>query len=277
MDSRINNKNECFNSVVRPIKRFKSLTHCYYLGERNRKNFMYKYMDIETAIRCLKDSNIRFVEPTEWQDQYEGRFYTASYKKITQNSKDVPKLYACCFTFNNASEAAWKTYSYQKTGLAARCVQFRIRKRVFREALDKYADMHDCTIYEGAINYELDDYQINHLHFSNYEGYDKVFNSSFERRHYLSLLLLKRPAFYYENEFRYFIVPKNETVNKQIFPTIRWADIVDQIKVDSACTEIELEILTKYLKEYDIDIEPEPLNLYSNPDETIIIGDLEKR
>ena len=202
----------------------------------------------------MKNSNIRFVEPTEWQDQYERRFYTADYKNVTQNSNDIPRLYACCFTFNNTSEAAWKTYAYQKTGLAARCVQFRIRKRAFREALDKYADMHNCTIYEGTINYELDDYQINHLHFSNYEGYDKVFNSSFGRSHYLSLLLLKRPAFYYENEFRYFIVPKKGTVNKQTFPTIRWADMVDQIKVDSACTEIEMEILTKYLREYKINI-----------------------
>ena len=108
------------------------------------------------------------------------------------------------------------------------------------------------SVSSSPYYYELDDYQINHLHFSNYEGYDRVFNSSFGRNHYLSLLLIKRPAFYYENEFRYFIVPKKGTVNKQTFPTIRWADMVDQIKVDSACTEIEMEILTKYLREYKI-------------------------
>ena len=144
----------CDLPIVKIIKQFKTTKNCYYIGDRKKQQYMYKYMDIETAIKCLKGQNVMFVEPTLWPDKYESRFYTANYSKILSESTEVtPKLYACCFTFSRASEAAWKTYSYEKTGIASRCVQFRINKRLFREALNVYAKGNDCKIYEGPIDY----------------------------------------------------------------------------------------------------------------------------
>lgn len=112
--------------IVKSIKRFTKTKNCFYVGDRKKQRFMYKYMDIETAIKCLKSNNVKFVEPTLWPDKYESRFYTADYSKVVEDPKaKTPKLYSCCFTFSRASEAAWKTYSYEKTGLASRCVRCR--------------------------------------------------------------------------------------------------------------------------------------------------------
>lgn len=259
--------------IVKSIKRFKTASNCYYIGDRKKQMYMYKYMDIETAIKCLKGRNIMFVEPILWPDKYESRFYTANYSKIVKDFNNItPKLYACCFTFSRASEAAWKTYSYEKTGLASRCVQFRINKRLFREALNMHAKDNDCKIYEGPIDYSLTDDQINRLHLpSSGYLYDSIFNNNFSFHNYLSLLLIKRQAFNYENEYRYFIVPNDGKANDRIFPTIPWSSMIVDVKVDKKCSNIEIEILSTYLKENGIEIEPTRFDLYSNPDDKITI------
>ena len=264
----------CDMPIVKIIKQFKKTKNCYYIGERKKQQYMYKYMDIETAIKCLKGQNVMFVEPTLWPDKYESRFYTANYSKILGESQEVtPRLYACCFTFSRASEAAWKTYSYEKTGIASRCVQFRINKRLFREALNMYSKDNDRKIYEGPIDYSLADNQINRLHLpSSGYLYDSIFNNNFSFHSYLSLLLIKRQAFNYENEYRYFIVPNDGKANDRIFPTIPWNNIIVDVKVDKKCSDLEIEILSTYLKKNGIEIEPTRFDLYSNPDGRITIG-----
>lgn len=269
---------DCNNNleIIQHSKPFKTVEKCHHIGKHRKNVFMYKYMDIETAILCIKGANIRFVEPTQWQDKYESRFYTADYTKITTDKKLTPRLYACCFTFNKASEAAWRIYSYQKTGIASRCVQFRIKKQLFREALNKYAIENDCEIYEGPMNYDLDDYQIDHLHFKDHIVDESLFNTEFTRDHYLSLLLIKRSAFYYENEYRFFITPNKQDMQSAIYPVINWSQMVDQVFVDKDCSDIEIEILTNYLVAAGININPVRKNLNQNPDKLIKFGDIDK-
>lgn len=262
-----------FEPIVKLIKRFTKTKNCFYVGDRKKQRYMYKYMDIETAIKCLKGNNVKFVEPTLWPDKYESRFYTADYSKVVKDPKEkTPRLYACCFTFSRASESAWKTYAYKKTGLASHCVQFRINKQLFRQSLNDYAKEHSCKIYEGPINYSLTDYQINHLHLPSEPLYNSVFESKFDLNNYLSLLLIKRQAFNYENEYRYFIVPNSGIANDSIFPTIPWSDMIVEVKVDKKCSDIEIEILSKYLNDSGIKLEPTRFDLYSNPDDRITIG-----
>lgn len=257
--------------IVKPITSFQKLSECAYIGERKKNRYMYKYMDIETAILCLKSNSIQFIEPTEWEDKYESRFYTADYSLITTNKSYTPKLYACCFTFSKASEAAWKTYSYNKSGLASRCVQFRINKAKFRKILNKYAQGNQCKVYEGPMNYSHTDYIINQLHLSKSKYHALIFNKSFDLSSYLSLLLIKRQAFYYENEYRFFIIPKIENNDKAIYPIINWSDIIEEINVDKQCSDIEIEILNHYCNEYKLNVISKKFNLYENPDSLIKI------
>lgn len=257
--------------IVKPITSFQKLSECAYIGERKKNRYMYKYMDIETAILCLKSNSIQFIEPTEWEDKYERRFYTADYSLITTNKSYTPKLYACCFTFSKASEAAWKTYSYNKSGLASRCVQFRINKAKFRKILHEYAKKNKCKVYEGPIDYSYTDSTINQLHLPTLKIHSLIFNKDFKLNNYLSLLLIKRQAFNYENEYRFFIIPQIENNDKAIYPTINWSDIIEGINVDKQCSDIEIEILNHYCKEYKVTVTPEKFNLYENPDSQIKI------
>jgi hypothetical protein len=65
---------------------------------------------------------------------------------------------------------------------------------------------------------------------------------------------LKRTAFYYEDELRYFIVPNNHIIDKALFVNFQWKDVVTEIFVDEKTTDTELEIITKYCKNSGIAI-----------------------
>lgn len=262
-------------TIIKPIIPFTHFEFCFHIGDIDKKHFIYKYMDMEAAIQCLKNGCIRFVEPTVWPDNYESRFYTADYNKIIETGKRqivTPRLYACCFTMNKTSEAAWKIYSSRKSGLASRCVQFRLHKTAFRKELENYAKNKHCRIYEGYMNYSLSDKEIMDLHNPNNINYNTVFLNNFCLDNYLSLLLLKRQAFYYENEYRFFIIP--EHYNKdEIYPKVNWKTIIDKIFVTD-CSEIEMEIFYKYLSRQGIAVKIEKFNLMAEDTKrkNIVIG-----
>lgn len=258
-------------TIVKPITALSKYNNCSYIGDRKKRLFMYKYMDIETAILCIKNNSIRFVEPTEWPDKYERRFYKADYSAVCNYKKFTPKLYACCFTFNKVSEAAWKTYSYNKSGLASRCVQFRINKKRFRDALDVYATSNKCKVYEGPMDYSYTDKNIAKLHMHDEKFHSILFNSDFSLNNYLSLMLIKRQAFNYENEYRFFIIPNNGKVKKHIYPIINWANIISEIKVDKQCSDIELELFSDVCRKAGINVNISKFDLYTCPDSQIKI------
>ena len=214
---------------------------------------VYKYMDFETAIICLSSSSIRFVEPTEWTDKHEGRFYNADYNNICKDPNITPKLYACCFTLNKTSEAAWKTYSYGKTGLGCRCLQFKINLYNLRYALNNYCSLNDMILCEAKMNYNLTDEELNSIHLEKSPSHNNYFDN-FSLDSYFTLLSLKRTAFYYEGELRYFIVPNSSTVDKELFVNLQWKDIITEIMVDEKTTEIEMNIIKSYCKDFGIDI-----------------------
>ena len=232
---------------LQKCKGYGALTSTMYLQPFCKNKTVYKYMDFETAIICLTNSSIRFVEPTEWLDKYEGRFYEASYSEVCKDTNYTPKLYACCFTLNKTSEAAWKTYSYNKNGLAYRCLQFKIDLSKLRNLLNDYCSSNNMTLYESKMNYELTDEELNSIHLAKSPLHVSYFED-FSLQSYLTLLSLKRTAFYYEDELRYFIVPNNRITDKTLFVNFQWKDVVTEIFVDEKTTDTELEIVTKYCK-----------------------------
>lgn len=260
---------------------FKSYANLYYIGDKQNKRFLYKYIDIDSAIKSLKDGTIRFVQPSEWPDKYENRFYNADYRiKCKKNSdRDImtPRLYASCFSTTSTSEAAWKVYSYGKIGPGSRCAQFKINIARLRRELDKYAKKVEARIYEGLVSYHSD-YFITTLHFSTLKGeknssYHDYFDD-FCLNNYLTLLLLKREAFSYEQELRYFLIPKDQkTVSKYINPPLNWDKIIESIKVDQDCEDDYLHQLKDACHLAGINKDILRFDLYKRKAKHIIIGE----
>ena len=260
------------------ITPYSKTNYCFFIGSQKLNRVAYKYMDFETAMLCIKNGTIRFAQPDTWPDKYEGRFYNADYSNVTKNEQDHPRLYACCVTFTSVNEAAWNTYTYNKSGIGARCIQFKFDKTKFRKALDKYATHNKnekYQIFEGSVTDNLTDFQIETLHkkdLSSSSLYMQYFNK-FQLSNYLNLLLIKRPAFKYEEEHRYFIVPNNQKLLTQFIDIpISWKDIIKEIRVDERCSEIEIEAFIAFCEKYGISSEYiVKLDLHNNPQPNITI------
>lgn len=204
--------------------------------------YAYKYMTMDVFLSCLEYGTLRMQEPTNWKDQYEGRFYNAIYDNIT--NEPLPKLYATCITSNPASEAAWKVYAHG-TGLGARCVQVKLNMAKLREQLcnGSYGDY-----YEGRVFYDLTDSEIDHLHETG-SPYHSLFFSKFGTDKFVRLMLIKRQAYQYENEIRLFLInpPIDPVKPKDYYDAkVNWKDIIEEIRIDHSCTNAEILTL-KYL------------------------------
>ena len=257
------------NNILKPYNfRNKKISKVEFFNieELPRGNFFYKYMDLEAALKSLglnNDNNttLRFVEPSSWEDEYEGRFYNANYENVDPKNENNPFLYACCMTSKSENEAAWSVYSHGKRGLAAHCVEFKINRRKLREELSKSKQVEGSKVYIGKVAY-ISKGIIDHLHETtvgkqdkNNDDYYRYFKS-FGLAQYLQLLLLKRNAYKHEEEIRIFIIPqKNEEKykgkryddknNKAQFLLVdfNWIKVLDRISIDNGCSEFEKQLL----------------------------------
>lgn len=217
----------------------------YYRLSDNKNRVVFKYMSLEAAILCLENANLRFVEPDQWTDPFESRFYRADYSNVLSRDSEYPKkVFACCFTLNKDSEAAWKAYS-SGDGLKGRCVKIKCDLREIRRNLQSYCG-EGYLIYEGLVNYDLSDEDIESLHYYDSRLYSTFF-SHLSIKEYLSLLLIKRPAFYYEKELRIFIIPDSDKGSeaKEFFPSIVWKNVIKEIVLDERCSSVEFDIFRR--------------------------------
>ena len=201
------------------IRNISGFRYCKCLGLKNEtekldflfKRNLYKYMNMENAIRSLDGGYLFFQEPSNWADGFEKWFYNANYDAFPDGRNLSPKMFACCFTFNQSSEAAWNTYSYDNKGLASRCVQFVLYRKRLRMCFEQYAKAQKDKMffYEGKVNYSIPSDIIQRMHEPSTDAviqdlHQQYFDKhTFGKNKYISTLLIKRPAFEYENEVRF--------------------------------------------------------------------------
>ena len=232
------------------------------IGSLGGGNYFYKYLNVNTFLTCLNNGNFRFAEPVEWNDKYEARFYNATYSKWKKYKNYYPFLYANCVTNRPDSEAAWQVYRYGKTGPNTCCVEIQIDRYKFREQLAK--NLSDCDVYVGMTRYEHKAI-IDCIHLKKYphditikgvkysEGEDnneyKKYFDEFCLEKYLNLMLLKRMAYEYEHEIRFFILPHDKTADEKTtldtledkknrgltgkLVNIDWIEVIESIRIDS--------------------------------------------
>lgn len=242
VEKELRKSEDLLHKAITPISDLEGFVRCKHMNFGNPPERVYKYLPLDSAMLCLENGNIRFSQPSSWRDEYEGRFYSGKndYSKIlSEEAKSVlsPKLYACCSTQNVTSESAWKVYSYNDCNNGKQnnvCVQITIDVLQFRLMLEKYACDNNCMVYEGPMIYNYSDNEI--MNIDNVDSkYYNLFFSNFKLDNYLSLLRIKRAAFYYENEYRFFVIPQNQDTVKEdhLDVPINWEGVIKEIKIES--------------------------------------------
>lgn len=170
---------------------------------------LYKYMNFKSFILFLR-YGFYFVEPYKWQDTYESKYYrrnkSGTDKYPDADYADAPYLYAYCMSASKETESAWKMYR-GKSLLEQKCIKLTINYNALLGLLNDYAEINDCKVYGGAVTYAYPDYDIDSFYSGEKNRY--LWFYDFSVLNYLSLLLVKRPAFLTENEIRFFIVPNS--------------------------------------------------------------------
>lgn len=246
-------------------------------GSRDNRRFIYKYMTIENfklSIDFYGSKNKQtffFVEPTKWADKFEQRFYLADYGLLTPkpNAVDIPRVYACCFTTSNNSDAAWYVYRNTQKGNEGLCVKLKLRRDKLCEQLCAYGQRSgfEFNVFDGCVDYDLDDSQIKFLHqkerpFFNGTStkidhnplYDLFFKDGINLDKYLNLMMIKRSIFDYENEFRMFLVDnpakkdkaKLPSKSKNIVAEVNWNEFLVSVEVDTGYSKAAFEELKEW-------------------------------
>ena len=204
---------------------------------------IYKYMTLECFMLSLYTGSWRFFEPNKWPDKYERRFYCADYQ-MPHAEASAPKLFATCLTREKNSEASWKVYAHGE-GLNRHCVQLEIDIAEFRNQLDASG----LQLEERKVVYCYDKY-IEGLHQPADKNYSTYFKP-FTRDRFIALLALKRKAYEYEKEVRFFLIPrdrmgershgKQRSDYKDI--SIDFSKVIKSVRVDKHCSPMELKSL----------------------------------
>ena len=173
-------------------------------------NTLYKYMPASRILDILEKEphQIGFVSPDKWYDPYETKYLNTDYTAL--NGYKQPKIFCFCSRMDNRNEeASWKIYKKENEPL----LRMSIRTIDLLLALDEFAKQHECDVYFSKVDYKFKKKELDELYLPSSPNYHKFFDD-FNDKGYVRVMSLKRWAFGYENEYRIFVIPRNQDAIK---------------------------------------------------------------
>lgn len=165
------------------------------------KNTIDKYFPLDRFIKTTDSNELVFVSPEAWYDPFEQRFYGIECSSRGYKTEDI-----ACICFSEKSirneDACWKVYASS----GEKAVRVSFNYMILLQFLDEYAKSNGFRVFIGQANYSLEKKDIKELHNPDAANYNEYFPDKMTRENYLSLMLLKRKSFEYENEIRFFLV-----------------------------------------------------------------------
>lgn len=175
------------------------------------KSTVFKYMPLERFVQSVEKKQLVFVNPETWYDPFEQLYHGIDCSIKGYKCEDI----ACMCVSEKSStneDASWRVYA----GSNNKTVRLSIEKTVLFALLDDYAKHNDYHVYIGKVNYTFDKNEIMRLHEKKARHHQDFFPKKMKREHYLSVMLLKRKAFSYENEVRIFLVKDNISFDNKL-------------------------------------------------------------
>ena len=170
------------------------------------KTTIFKYMPLERFVKAVDNHELVFVSPESWYDPFEQLYFGIDCSLRGYPTEDI----ACMCVSEKSStneDASWKVYA----GSNDKSVRIFIEQDKLLSLLEGYAADNGFEVYIGKVVYSFEKKEIKKLHVASSPHHDVFFPSAMKREHYLSLMLLKRSAFSYENEVRIFLVKDSIT------------------------------------------------------------------
>lgn len=171
-----------------------------------KDNSYYKYTKLKFLEEDLDKKQITFVSPLLWkEDSYEVRFYECGYHKLSPSFTE-PHFFCLCLASKQTEneDAKWMRYGKGNDLI----VKETIKMSELLSLLDGVTKIGQIDFYVGDAIY-LDKEEIRKITRARGAFGDSNYFTNFTIEKYLSLFLLKRISFLYENEIRIFAIPKS--------------------------------------------------------------------
>lgn len=165
------------------------------------KNTVFKYMPMDRFVKSIDNKELVFVSPEAWYDPFEQLYYGIDCSAKGYATEDI----ACMCVSEKSStneDACWRVYA----GSNSKTVRISLEQDKLLQLLEDYANKNSYEVYIGKVNYKFEKQEIKNLYNPSSKHYAEFFPTQMKREHYLSLMLLKRKSFQYENEVRIFLV-----------------------------------------------------------------------
>jgi hypothetical protein len=165
------------------------------------KSTVFKYLPLDRFVKMVDNNELVFVSPETWYDPFEQLYYGINCSSRGYVTEDI----ACMCVSEKSStneDASWKVYA----GSNDKAVRLSIEQEKLLHLLEDYAKANGFEVYIGKVDYSFERTEIEKLHNASSPHHNDYFPAAMTREHYLSLMLLKRGAFKYENEARIFLV-----------------------------------------------------------------------
>ncbi len=220
--------------------KFFNMTRADFLS----KKLLFKYLSLERVLDMLTNQTIWFANPTIWKDPFEKRFIENNYN-VGGVQKPYPwkgRVYCMCATQTATSEAYWNTYSASEIG-----VSIKFNRQNLLNELDRISNA-GTRIYIGKVEYQQTHKIKGNLSsniFLNPSG-SPIINLNKEELK-VRLLLLKRLAYQYENELRFFII-KDKPAKQSgtlLKYNIKNTDLIDSLSLDPRIGPMTVDLLRR--------------------------------
>lgn len=170
---------------------------------------IYRIYSQDRFRELVADRMNSLVRPVKWEDPFENALLKA--KGVLEDGTQVSvefrdDLYGQCWTTNRDSDAMWRIYSPDKTGVRVRTTVGKL----FESLVESCPQFHEISCFIGKVEYLSADTIISRFTDSHWAT-TMVLDTS--GRGQASTLLLKRPEFAHEKEIRlvYFANERNRT------------------------------------------------------------------
>ena len=176
----------------------------YSLGGYNPKDDFCKYLPFKRLKSQLQHGYLKlsFVSPMCWADPFERLYFDMDYSKFGFSS---PSVRCFCVSEDSATtygaDAMWLAYGVPDD----KVIRVTFKSKNILYALDKYAQDNDCQIVLSRMDYEYSRKKL-----EDHKPLEAYGHREISIDDYLLLLSLKRKAFSYEQEIRFFLISKKE-------------------------------------------------------------------
>lgn len=197
------------------------------LQELEYNDYIYRIISYERFIEMFDTRKNTLVKPKLWEDTFEN-FVLKSKLKFPDGSEIMldthERLYGQCWTRSNASDAMWRIYSHNQSGIRIRTTVDKLLNSLLIANIDKIRS----EVCIGKVNYEYE----SEITAMAKKAFTKNGQMTFESL--FRSLLLKRKAFAHENEIRLIKLdwgnelPKNDIFSYDIDPH----ELITQVMID---------------------------------------------